>query len=67
MPHSAFQIGHLCTSRSFGGLEINVLRLMEWMNARGHENTLFARRESAIHRAAADKGLLVIPIVPRRK
>ncbi len=62
-----FRIGHLCTSRSLGGLEINILRLMGWMNARGHENILLARPDGPIAREAAQRGLRAEPVAPRRK
>ena len=56
------QLAYLCTSRGWGGLEMNHLRSALWMRARGHEITLVCTKHSPLHRAAQEASLSVIPI-----
>ena len=52
-----FRIGHLCTTNSFGGLEMNVIHLARWMNERGHANLVFCRKASPLFENARSSDL----------
>ncbi len=54
------RVGFYCSSRSYGGLEMNVLRLIEWLRNRGTPVTLFAPPEAPI---AHESVPLSIPLV----
>ena len=56
--HLAF----LCTSRGWGGLEMNHLRNALWMQARGHEITVICTKNSPLETAALNAQLSVISI-----
>ncbi|MCB2230944.1 glycosyltransferase family 4 protein [bacterium] len=49
-----FAIGSYCSSRSWGGLEMNVLRFLKWMRYRGWDTVVYAHPESMIY-AHADE------------
>lgn len=56
------QLAYLCTSRGWGGLEMNHLRNALWMQERGHEITLVCTKNSPLETAALDAQLSVIGI-----
>ncbi len=51
-----------CFSPGFGGLEMNTLRLAQWMQERGWKVLLLLREGSAIHQKAIEAGLDVSTI-----
>jgi len=55
-------LAYLCTSRGWGGLEMNHLRNALWMQVRGHEITLVCTKKSPLEAAALDAHLSVISI-----
>lgn len=61
------RIGFLCTSPSWGGLEINVVRLAGWLGGRGLAVTLLPREGTVLCREAGNAGLTVEPVGPHRK
>ncbi len=65
--NKSFRIGHLCTTLSFGGLEMNVLRLAGWMNERGHFNCIIGREKSPMLHHARDASLTIEAINPSIK
>lgn len=54
MEHRDFAIGSYCSSRSWGGLEMNVLRFLRWMRFRGWDTVVYAHPESRMY-AHADE------------
>ncbi|MFO0495248.1 MAG: glycosyltransferase family 4 protein [Flavobacteriia bacterium] len=52
-----YKLGYLCSSMSWGGLEMNQLRNASWMKERGHSVLLFCRENSPISINAADAGV----------
>jgi glycosyltransferase involved in cell wall biosynthesis len=52
-----FAIGSYCSSRSWGGLEMNVLRFLSWMRQRGWETFVYAHPKSRILARAAEFGV----------
>lgn len=56
------QLAYLCTSRGWGGLEMNHLRNARWMQERGHEITLVCTKNSPLETAALNAQLSVISI-----
>lgn len=56
-----------CSSPSWGGLEMNVLRLARRLAARGTPMTLLLREGTPLHREAARAGLPVIAAPPHGK
>ncbi|MBP5994820.1 MAG: glycosyltransferase family 4 protein [Crocinitomicaceae bacterium] len=52
----------MCTSRGWGGLEMNHLRNALWMKSRGHEITLVCTKNSPLEKAGIDAELSVISI-----
>lgn len=61
------QIGFLCSSSSWGGLEMNIVRNAKWMQDRGHQVVFFCVENTPIHSDAKEKGLTIIPIKRHRK
>ncbi|MFM1945770.1 MAG: hypothetical protein RL207_53 [Bacteroidota bacterium] len=55
-------IAYLCTSRGWGGLEMNHLRNALWMKSRGHEITLVCTKNSPLEKAGIEAHLSVISI-----
>jgi glycosyltransferase involved in cell wall biosynthesis len=55
-------LAYLCTSRGWGGLEMNHLRNALWMQARGHEITVICTKNSPLETAALNAQLSVISI-----
>jgi len=56
-----------CSSPSWGGLEINVLRLAVWLTERGRPVTVLAPGDTPLFRAATERGLEVVPMPRHRK
>ncbi|MDT8324901.1 MAG: glycosyltransferase family 4 protein, partial [Bacteroidota bacterium] len=50
-------IGLLCTTRSLGGIELNVLRFARWMRARGHRVIVIGSEGAPLLREAASEHL----------
>lgn len=61
------RIGFLCSSVSWGGLEINVFRLQKWLCEQDLDVVLFAQQESRLHQESTKNQLAVVPILPHRK
>jgi glycosyltransferase involved in cell wall biosynthesis len=61
------KIGYLCSSVSWGGLEMNQLRNAGWMQARGHEVLLLCREGAPIAQKAAAQGIPLLFIQKHRK
>ncbi|MDG1776688.1 MAG: glycosyltransferase family 4 protein [Crocinitomicaceae bacterium] len=51
------KLGYLCSSESWGGLEMNHLRNAQWMQERGHNVVFICVAGSPIHINATDFGL----------
>jgi glycosyltransferase involved in cell wall biosynthesis len=66
-PGSPGKPGFFCGSPSWGGLEINVVRLARWLRERGLDVTLLARDGTPLHREAVGAGLPVEAVGPHRK
>ncbi len=54
---ASFGIGLLCTTRSLGGIELNVLRLAGWMRERGHRCLVIGVDEAPLLRRADELDL----------
>ena len=52
-------LGYLCSSESWGGLEMNHLRNAVWMHEMGHKVLVFALADSRLAKEATSKGLAV--------
>jgi len=48
-------IAYLCSSKSWGGLELNHLRHAQWMKQRGHVVIMFVTQDSPLHQHATDR------------
>ncbi len=63
----SYGIALLCTTRSLGGIELNVLRLATWMSERGHRCVVFGVDGAPMLERAAAAGLTTISLGhPRR-
>jgi glycosyltransferase involved in cell wall biosynthesis len=60
-------LGYLCSSESWGGLEMNHLRNAIWMHSRGHKVLVFAIEGSRFAKEAEDHGLTVQTIELHKK
>ena len=58
-----YRIGFLCASTSWGGLEMNVVRLAVWLRERGWEVVLYGDPESILAQKAGAGGVTVRRIV----
>ena len=61
------KVAFICSSTSYGGLEINVVRLVGWLNQRGTSTCLLANPESPMGKEATGQSLEVAAIGPHRK
>lgn len=66
-PGAVENIGFFCTSPSWGGLELNVVRLARWLGERGHSVTLFVADGTPLHREALLAGCVVEVVGRHRK
>ena len=55
-----FTIGFLCASTSWGGLEMNVLRVASWLSDRGWPVVLYGQPGSVLYTRAANQGLKTV-------
>ena len=62
-----YRIASFCTSPSWGGLEMNVLRFLRWMQQRGWKTGLYAPPDTRMFAEAPSWGLTVYPIRQRFK
>jgi D-inositol-3-phosphate glycosyltransferase len=67
MKKSTQNIGFLCTSKSYGGLEINTLLLAKWLTDRGINIILFILKDTPIYEKAKETGIEIICIDLHRK
>lgn len=61
------RLGYLCSSESWGGLEMNHVRNAEWMQARGHKVALICVQNSPIEKFASSKNIEIIHIEKQKK
>ena len=61
------KLGYLCSSESWGGLEMNQLRNALWMKERGHEVVVICLLNTPIEKSAREQGLEVLIIEKYRK
>lgn len=61
------RLAYLCSSKSWGGLEMNHLRNARWMKERGHDVIVICVPETPIEKLAIDWGLNVVRIEYHRK
>lgn len=57
-----FNIGYLCGTYGWGGLEMNQIRNATWMKERGHFVKVYCLKDSPSHKACVEKGLPFILI-----
>ncbi|MCH2228995.1 MAG: glycosyltransferase family 4 protein [Crocinitomicaceae bacterium] len=61
------KLGYLCSSESWGGLEMNHLRNAQWMKELGHQVVFFCVNNSPIYRIAEEFGVDTITIEKHKK
>lgn len=61
------KIGYLCSSLSWGGLEMNQLRNAKWMQQRGHQVVMLCVNESPVHQKSVAENIPVTVIQRHRK
>jgi glycosyltransferase involved in cell wall biosynthesis len=61
------KLAYICSSTSWGGLEMNQWRNAFWMQERGYEVLIFALKDSPIYKKAESSNIPVIAIKKHRK
>ena len=61
------KLAYLCSSTSWGGLEMNHLRNAQWMQERGHDVVFFCVENSPIAKDAVERNLSVEIIQKHKK
>jgi glycosyltransferase involved in cell wall biosynthesis len=61
------RIGFYCSSKSYGGLEINILRILEWLGDRGWDILVFGLPDTPMILNAEKKNLKIIPVKDNHK
>lgn len=61
------RLAYLCSSKSWGGLEMNHLRNARWMEERGHDVVILCVNDSPMERQATEWGLSIIHIDYHKK
>ena len=67
MKPGPYRIASYCSSPSWGGLEMNVLHFLHWMQVRGWEVVFYGDPATRIYRQASEAGILVRPVISRRR
>ena len=65
MDSKQYQIASYCSSPSWGGLEMNVLRFLRWMKQRGWGVVFYGEPNTRLYREAVNAGLCTRPVVAR--
>jgi len=65
MESPGYRIASYCSSLSWGGLEMNVLRFLRWMSQRGWDVILYADPAARLYREAGNLGIATRPVVAR--
>lgn len=60
-------LGYLCSSTSWGGLEMNQLKNAGWMLERGHKVFLLCKKDSPIEKAAKGASIPILTIEKHKK
>jgi glycosyltransferase involved in cell wall biosynthesis len=60
-------LGYLCSSISWGGLEMNQMKNALWMKERGHQVYVFCKLESPIYKACLEAEIAIIQIGNHKK
>ncbi len=61
------KLAYLCSSHSWGGLEMNQFKNARWMEARGHKVLFFCRPETPLAKKAAEHGCAVWEILEHER
>jgi glycosyltransferase involved in cell wall biosynthesis len=61
------KLAYLCSSTSWGGLEMNQLKNAVWMKERGHEVVILCKKDSPILQNARDENIPVLLIDGHKK
>jgi glycosyltransferase involved in cell wall biosynthesis len=61
------KLAYLCSSMSWGGLEMNQLRNAIWMKDRGHRVVFLAVKDTPVFKAAVNAGLVTVAIQRHKK
>ena len=61
------KIGYLCSSESWGGLEMNQLRNARWMQQRGHAVVILCVKDAPLYLHAISENIPVILVEKHRK
>lgn len=61
------KLAYLCSSESWGGLEMNHVKNAKWMHDRGHDVVVLCVENSKIHATAQNWGLPVVLIAKHKK
>lgn len=61
------KLAYLCSSLSWGGLEMNQLRNAAWMKERGHMVVFLAVKDTPVFKAAVNAGLATVAIHRHKK
>lgn len=61
------RIAFYCSSLSWGGLEMNVLKRAQWMTNRGHDIVLYCVKDTQLFLEASNNGIVRIQTVQRNK
>lgn len=67
MTDQPYRIASYCSSPSWGGLEMNVLRFLRWMKQRGWPVALYGRPDARMYREAEQNDILTGPIVSKMR
>jgi len=65
MESPGYRIASYCSSPSWGGLEMNVLRFLRWMSQRGWDVILYTDPAARLYREAGSLGIATRPVVSR--
>jgi len=60
-------VAFLCNSNSWGGLEMNILQMLKWIQSEGNRAILFCPPRSKIARQAQQAGIVIYPFTQRIK
>jgi D-inositol-3-phosphate glycosyltransferase len=65
MNRKQYRIASYCSSPAWGGLEMNVLRMLCWLKERGWDTVFYGNPETRLYQEAIREGFRTSPIVTR--
>ena len=65
MNHKSYTLASYCSSPAWGGLEMNILRMLKWMKQRGWTIVFYGDPQTQLYQEVAQTGIKTAPVTAR--